>query len=124
MIAPVMAGTLVGSSLATAAAAITEASSGSGFDPFTLIGSTITPVIVIVLLLTGKLHTDVDYKHLEKYASREHDERVQLLTVVTETVLPNQHRATVIMELLLPFIEAEFRVRQVRDELHPPGGSN
>lgn len=112
--------TLLTGVLAPPAAYVAGAVADSGFDWQTFIGTTITPVIVVILLLFGKLHTDGDYRRLEAYAKSEHDERVKLQNVLTEDVLPKLHRATLIMEALLPLVEAEVRLRQAR-EINPPG---
>lgn len=87
----------------------------AGFDPWTLIGTVITPVVVVVLLLIGKLHTDVDYKRLSDTAKSEHDERIRLQNIVNERVIPMSHRQTLVMEATLPLVQAQVRLLEARE---------
>ncbi len=66
----------------------------SGFDPTQLIGTVVTPVIVIALLLFGKLHTDGDYRRVEADLVAERAARVALQTVLLDQVIPAVTRAT------------------------------
>lgn len=92
--------------------------SNSGIDFTTIIGTLITPAIVVGLLLVNKLHTAGDYDRLAADRDAERTERLRLQNVITEDVLPKAHRATLVMEALLPIVEAEVRLKQAREQNH------
>jgi hypothetical protein len=94
---------------------VAEAATGASFDPVSLIGSVITPVIVVVLLLIGKLHTDSDYKRVLADLEAERAERARLQTALTDRVIPALTRSTLVLEAVAPMLQNEIRLRAVRD---------
>lgn len=96
------------------------ASTNGGVDVYSLIGTLITPVIVVALLLAGKFHTGGDYDRVVADLAEERAERVRLQNVVNDRVIPGMARATLVMEALLPSVENEVRLRAARD--NTPGG--
>lgn len=109
MIGPVLA-------VATPPAVIlTEAATTGGFDPISLIGTIVTPVIVVALLLMGKLHTDSDYRRVLSDLDEERAERVRLQTALTDRVVPALTRATLVLEAVSPTLQAEVRLRAARE---------
>lgn len=102
---------------------LAEASASSGFDPYSLIGSVVTPVIVVALLLFGKLHTESDYKRLAEELESERAERVRLQTALTDRVIPALTRSTLVLETLSPMLQTEVRLRAAtRPDSDPDGG--
>lgn len=93
IIAPVLA-------LASPAAVsfVAETVSDTGFDPWTLIGSVVTPVIVVVLLLTGKLRTGAETDRIlaDNTALRAQVDALQAGLV--DRVIPALTRSTLVLE--------------------------
>lgn len=104
--------------LAAPPAVVLAEAASSGFDPYSLIGTVLTPVIVVTLLLFGKLHTESDYQRLLDDRNSEKAERIQLQSVVNERVIPGMARQTLINEAVLaalPQVENEVRLRAARE---------
>lgn len=87
----------------------------ASFNPYSLIGSVVTPVIVVLLLLFGKLRTESESKRqeetLEAYRDqlRLKDEQLQQLqTALQERVIPALTRATLVLETLSPLLQTEL----------------
>lgn len=97
--------------LAPAVVVAAEASNGGGFDPYSLIGTVVTPVVVVALLLFGKLHTESDYKRLQEDLDAERAERARLQTALTDRVIPALTRSTLVLEALSPIVQTEVRLR-------------
>lgn len=98
------------------AVVLTEAATSTGFDPYSLIGTVVTPVIVVALLLLGKLHTDADYKRVIADLDHERAERVRFQSALTERVVPALTRATLVLEAVSPSLQQEVRLRAAREE--------
>lgn len=92
-------------------AAIAEATTSGGFDPYNLIGTLLTPVLVVVLLLFGKLHTEADYQRLEADRDAEKEERQRLQAALTDRVIPALSRSSLVIEAILPMVQNEVRLR-------------
>jgi hypothetical protein len=97
-----------------AAAAYAVTSDSSGLDLTSLLGTVVTPVIVILLLLTGKLRTEGEVKNrdetiaiLRRQNSDKEDQLVALQTSVVEKAIPALTRTALILERLTP----DFRER-------------
>jgi hypothetical protein len=102
---------------------LADASSSGGLDPYAgLIGTLVTPVIVVLLLLAGKLHTDSDYQSRVDYGKDEHEERVRLQAVIDEQVIPRMGRNTLILEALMPLVRDQVRLRAMQDTTDGAGG--
>lgn len=90
------------------------AAGGNGFDPFSLIGTVFTPVVVIILLLTNKLHTEGDYKRIAEDLESERARNAALQTALTEQAIPALTRSTLVLETISPLLQTEVHLR-VRD---------
>lgn len=100
---------------------LAEASTGGvGLDVTTLIGTLLTPVAVVLLLLANKLHTDGDYQRVVADLASERAERTRLQNVVNDKVIPRMARQNLVMEALLPLVQNEVRLRAVAE--HDDGG--
>lgn len=100
---------------AAGALAYTAADTG-GVDLTSLIGTVVTPVIVILLLLTGKLRTDGEIKNRDETITilrqQNKDQATQLMalqTSVVEKAIPALTRTALILERLTP--DPTFRER-------------
>lgn len=81
-----------------AAISVGLAATNNGFDPWTLIGSVITPVIVVFLLITGKLRTGAE---AERIIADNADLRAQnqaLQAGLVDRVIPALTRSTLVLE--------------------------
>lgn len=97
---------------------VADAASNGSLDPLSLIGTVVTPVLVVVLLLANKLHTDGDYRRVIADLHEERAERVRLQTALTERVIPALTRSTLVLETVSPLLQTEVHLRGVRE----PGG--
>lgn len=112
----------------TAALVMAATDPTAGFNPYSLIGSAVTPVIVVVLLLFGKLRTETELKRLEeeingpngyKEQIRLKDEQLQLsLNGLLERVVPALTRSTLVLENLAPMLQTEVTI--TRPPPRPP----
>lgn len=108
---------------APAAVVLAETAATSNFDPYSLIGTALTPVIVVALLLFGKLHTEKDYQRLAEDLDRERAESERLQTALTDRVIPALTRSTLVLEALSPIVQTEVRLRAAaRSPDEPAGG--
>jgi hypothetical protein len=100
---------------AATALAYTAADTG-GVDLTSLLGTVVTPVIVILLLLTGKLRTEGEVKNRDEtiriLRQQNTDKDVQLTALqagVVEKAIPALTRTALILERLTP--DPQFRER-------------
>jgi hypothetical protein len=84
---------------------VAVAAADQGFDPYSLIGTVVTPVLVIALLLMGKLHTHGEVARLETdLAARDaalavKDEQLTALQAgLVDRAIPALTRATLVLE--------------------------
>lgn len=111
---------------AAAAAGVAGLAAAAGavdFQPYSLIGTVLTPVIVVALLIMGKLRTEGEVKRVEASCARlealldRKDEQLQVLQrSVDERAIPALTRAALILESVAPLLQTETRVRR------PPAG--
>lgn len=97
-------------------AVLTDAASSAGFDPISIIGTVLTPTIVIILLLTGKLHTDSEVKRLEDAVTAKDAQLAALQSGLTDRVIPALTRATLVLETVSPLLQTDVHLR------HDPSG--
>lgn len=95
---------------------IAEAATQSDFDPVSLIGTLITPVLVVILLLTNKLHTEGDYKRLQQDLDLEKGRTTALQEALVERVIPALTRSTLVLEQVSPLLHTETHLRNPRGE--------
>jgi hypothetical protein len=76
------------------------ADGAGGFDPTTLIGTVVTPVLVIALILFGKLHTHGEVERLETDLAAERADNAALQAALTDRVVPALTRSTLVLEAL------------------------
>jgi hypothetical protein len=88
-----------------------RAATNSGFDPYSLIGTLLTPVIVVILLLTNKLHTEGDYKRLQADLDLEKGRTTALQEALVERVIPALTRSTLVLEQVSPLLQTEVHLR-------------
>jgi hypothetical protein len=100
---------------APVATLLAEAATNSGFDPYSLIGTLITPVLVVVLLLTNKLHTEGDYKRVIADLEVEKARTTTLQTALVDRVIPALTRSTLVLETVSPLLQTEVHLRGYRD---------
>jgi len=93
---------------------LADATTGIGFDPFSLIGTLLTPVIVVLLLLGGKLHTEGDYKRLADDLEAERARTAALQSALTDRVIPALTRSTLVLETVSPLLQTEVHLRGSR----------
>lgn len=113
--------------LATPAALSVVAATSTGvtgnFDLTSLVGTVVTPVIVIFLLLLGKLRTEPEVKRLERENDnlRElvHEKDTQMLALqsgLVDKAIPALTRSTLVLETISPMLQTEVSLRR------PPRG--
>jgi hypothetical protein len=85
---------------------------GGKLDLQSLIGTTVTPAIVILLLLFGKLRMESEVKRLERDLAAERKERLDLLETVTTKVIPALTKSTLVLEKMVPTVEADITYRR------------
>jgi len=94
------------------ASAIIAADSGSGgVDVSSLLGTAVTPVLVILLLLTGKLRTENEVKNRDETIAnlrqQIHDKDAQLGALqagVVDKAIPALTRTALVLEKLSPML--------------------
>lgn len=89
-------------------------SDNTGFDLTSLIGAGITPAIVIVLMLLGKLRTEPEVKRLESEVTqlraqvREKDQQMlSLQGGLVDRAIPALTRSTLVLEALSPMLRGD-----------------
>lgn len=87
-----------------------------GFDPYSLIGTFITPVIVVALLLMGKLHTEGEHKRLLEDLDAEKARTAALQSALTDRVIPALTRSTLVLENVSPLLQTEVHLRRRPEE--------
>lgn len=115
---------LIGGPPAGAIVAATVTGGGDGVNITSLIGTVVTPTIVIILLLLGKLRTEPEVKRLEQsnetmrqtILAKDNDMQ-QLQAGLVDKAIPALTRSTLILETLAPVIQTEVHLRR-----HPGGG--
>lgn len=95
--------------LLTGGSVLAEAAASGTFDPWSLVGTTVTPVVVLILLVTGYLHTGGDYKRMEADLKETREELTALRTSVMDRAIPALTRTTSVLEGLSPLIETRLR---------------
>jgi TRAP-type mannitol/chloroaromatic compound transport system permease large subunit len=106
-------------------AELSSTSIAPNFDITSLIGTVITPALVIVLLLMGKLHTDPEVKRLqhdnddlrEQIHQKDADVAASQQKLI-DSVIPALTRSALVLESVLPLLQTETRVRRLP---LPPG---
>lgn len=95
------------------------ASNTGGFDVSSLIGASITPAIVIVLLLLGKLRTEPEVRRLEgentllrKQVSDKDAQMLLLQGGLADRAIPALTRSTLVLEALSPLLQSDDRMRR------------
>jgi hypothetical protein len=111
-----------GAIVAAPAAIVLAEAATNQFDPYSLIGTIVTPVIVVALLLFGKLHTEADYQRLADELEASRAEQMRLQTALTDRVIPALTRSTLVLEALSPIIQTEVRLRAAARAPDPDGG--
>lgn len=102
-------------------AAATDGTGGVNIP--SIIGTTVTPVIVIILLLMGKLRTEPEVKRIEKSLSEANatvavkDKQLQDLQAgLVDKAIPALTRTTLVLETIAPMLQTELHLRR------PPSG--
>lgn len=95
---------------------------GSGFDPVSLIGTVITPVIVVGLFLAGKLHPHSEIVRMQETITRllaeKAEKDVQLAATQTwmrDQAFPGMARAALVLETITPLLQTDVRLRPHRE---------
>lgn len=102
--------------LASPAAVFVADATNAWSDPAGLIGTFITPVIVVLLLVTDRLHTHGDYVRLLGDRDAEREERKRLQTAMNDRAIPALTRSTLALEAALPRLGREVRLHAARDD--------
>lgn len=74
--------------------AIATLADAAGADPASIIGTTVTPVVVVLLLVTGWLRTKGETDRVTRDLAEERAARVELQRVLTSEVVPALTRST------------------------------
>lgn len=89
-------------------------------DLTSLLGTVITPVIVIILLLLGKLRTEPEVKRLESentsLRAQVHDKDAQMISLqsgLVDKAIPALTRSTLVLETLSPLLQTEVHLRRL-----------
>lgn len=90
---------------------LADAASSNSFDPYSLVGTLLTPVLVVILLLTNKLHTEGDYKRLQQDLDLEKGRTTALQEALVERVIPALTRSTLVLEQVSPLLQTEVHIR-------------
>lgn len=90
----------------------------NGADPLALIGTVVTPVTVVVLFLTGFLHTRSEVRRLEEALAakdatitRQQEQIDALQNGLIDKAIPALTRATTVLDAISPLITTEPRLR-------------
>lgn len=101
------------------ASGVLATSSTGGFDVTSLVGTVVTPALVIVLLLFGKLRTEPEVKRLEadidslRAQVREKDAQINTLqTGIVDKAIPALARTTLVLETISPLLQTEVHLRR------------
>lgn len=87
----------------------------TGWDPTSLIGTAITPVIIVTLFLTGILHGPGEFNRMEADIDRLRDENERLHQTISERVIPAVTRSTLAVESVASLITTEVHLRHNPD---------
>jgi hypothetical protein len=95
----------------------------SGFDLTSLLGTFVTPTIVVILILTGKLRTDADWKRIAAESDRKDEiiteQHTQLMAVqaaMMEKAIPALVRSSQVLEDVSSFFRTEVTIRRPHDD--------
>jgi hypothetical protein len=117
---------IVGPPVTAALVSFADANSNSGgIDITALIGSAITPAIVVTLLLFGKLHTEPEVRALREDLVQERKDHAETRTQLAqaqagyiEKAIPALTRAVLVLETLTPILQTEVHLKRPTP---PPG---
>jgi len=109
----------IAAAVATPAVFVAADAAANGFDPYSLIGTVLTPVIVVTLLLFGKLHTEADYQRVVTDLDLARAEQTRLQTALTDRAIPALTRSTLVLEALSPIVQTEVRLRAAARSVNP-----
>lgn len=93
---------------------VADAATADSFGPYSLIGTVVTPVIVVVLLLAGKLHTHGELARLVDSNEQLRAQNQTLQEALIERAVPALTRSTMVLEQITPLIQNEVRLRNTR----------